>query len=509
MSNKIEIKVSAKDDASNTIKKVSKQVQDFDKSQSQASKGSLAFAGAIGGVTASLVTMGTNIASQAIGKITDFLNESSKSAKSFQQAMIGLDIVMPRFGQDANKAKEMAKALGKELRIGTGSASEGLTNLVKAGLTLDQSGDFLKRFTNEAMNGKRETITLAEAVKNLTFAYATNNSALGNMSGINENFSDITEKGRESLVKQGRVLEKITDDQAKYQGMLELTNMTMGTSEAFVGTLTDKQASLEYQVTELQIALGDKLNPILAQLTDRLSVIVTENSPKVLEFFDKIIQHAKNAEPLFKGVGEVFTELGNTATSVFDTMKLAITEALGENNITKIKSAWETVPTIFETAKDLVINVLTEIQLRFAEVRGEFAEAERLRNKQTDILKQVGESAHSISAGKNNPIGYLVNIGFFENMTNEKTDLLNSPFEKQIEKAREFGYKYARGTDYAKGGMSIVGENGPELVDLPAGSKVVNNQTLNKTMGGIVNYNYFTNNLDFQSFNSKMAFLLR
>lgn len=37
---------------------------------------------------------------------------------------------------------------------------------------------------------------------------------------------------------------------------------------------------------------------------------------------------------------------------------------------------------------------------------------------------------------------------------------------------------YAKGTSYAPGGMAIVGESGPELVDLPRGSKVINN---NKT----------------------------
>ncbi|KYK45161.1 hypothetical protein A1D31_11050 [Bradyrhizobium liaoningense] len=47
--------------------------------------------------------------------------------------------------------------------------------------------------------------------------------------------------------------------------------------------------------------------------------------------------------------------------------------------------------------------------------------------------------------------------------------------------------KYAKGTDFAPGGPSIVGENGPELVNLPRGSQVIPNDVLRSgAMGGSV-----------------------
>jgi hypothetical protein len=39
----------------------------------------------------------------------------------------------------------------------------------------------------------------------------------------------------------------------------------------------------------------------------------------------------------------------------------------------------------------------------------------------------------------------------------------------------------ASGTDFAPGGVSLVGENGPELVNLPRGSQVIPNDKINKT----------------------------
>lgn len=47
------------------------------------------------------------------------------------------------------------------------------------------------------------------------------------------------------------------------------------------------------------------------------------------------------------------------------------------------------------------------------------------------------------------------------------------------------GGMYASGTDYAKGGLSLVGENGPELLNIPRGSQVIPNDVLRSGgMGG-------------------------
>jgi hypothetical protein len=185
--------------------------------------------------------------------------------------MTTLDIIAGRFGVSAEKAKKASVELGKELRIGTGAAADSIQNLLKSGLNLDQATDLLKRFTNEAITGKSPTISLSQAVQNLSFAYATNNSALGNLSGISENFMNITEKGREALIKEGKAAAEITDEMAKFRGMIDLTNLTMGSSERFTGTLIDKQAVLGQRITELKIAIGEQLNPVLAEFIDFIS----------------------------------------------------------------------------------------------------------------------------------------------------------------------------------------------------------------------------------------------
>lgn len=52
------------------------------------------------------------------------------------------------------------------------------------------------------------------------------------------------------------------------------------------------------------------------------------------------------------------------------------------------------------------------------------------------------------------------------------------------------GGNFASGTNFAPGGMSLVGERGPELVNLPRGSQVIPNNRIEKTMGSqTINFN--------------------
>jgi phage-related tail protein len=46
---------------------------------------------------------------------------------------------------------------------------------------------------------------------------------------------------------------------------------------------------------------------------------------------------------------------------------------------------------------------------------------------------------------------------------------------------------FAKGTTYAPGGMAVVGERGPELVNLPKGSEVIPNHKMGGMMGGNFN----------------------
>lgn len=221
----------------------------------------------------------------SVAKLVDFGKQASQEAMNLEKAMISLEIISGKFGVSAEQAKKRADELGRSLRIGVGASSESLQNLLKSGLNLDQATELMKRFTNEAITGKSANISLAQAVQNLSFAYATGNSALGNMSGISENWVDITERGRLALEKEGKATKDITDDMAKFRGIMDLTNLTLGSSEKFVGTLTDKQAILGQNMIDLKVTVGNILNPVIAIFVDKIAsgVLYVTNFIKAIQ----------------------------------------------------------------------------------------------------------------------------------------------------------------------------------------------------------------------------------
>lgn len=198
-----------------------------------------------------------------VSAIGEFFTNSIDNAKALEKSLTTLEVIAPRFNVNAEQAKIAAKELGKELKIGPGASAEALQNLLKSGLNLDQASDLMRRMTNEAITGKSENISLADAVQNLSFAYATNNSALGNMSGISENFEDITKKGKEALIAKGVAVEDITDEMAKYEGIINLTNLTAGSAEKFNNTLIDSEINKKIAYDELSTTIGQKLSPAL------------------------------------------------------------------------------------------------------------------------------------------------------------------------------------------------------------------------------------------------------
>lgn len=264
-------------DLGSVIAKVELDTAEFQKNLSKAEQGVQSFASKMEGLGQKITSIGKNVSvvSAAVGiPFTLFMKDASKEAINLERALTTLDIISGRFGVSGEEAKQAAQDLGRELRIGVGAAAEGLQNLLKSGLGLSEAKDLMKRFTNEAITGKSNSIDLATAVQNLSFAYATNNSALGNLSGINENFNDIIERGKNKLIEEGVAADTITEDMAKYRGMIELTNLTLGSSERFHGSIIDKQAQMDQALLDLKVSFGQLINPVLADLVTMLTNVV-------------------------------------------------------------------------------------------------------------------------------------------------------------------------------------------------------------------------------------------
>lgn len=457
--------------------------------------------------------MGLELVGQVASSTMQYFNSASDSANEFDRAMVTLNIIAGKFGYDGKEAQETAKGLAKELRIGVGSSANALQNLMKSGLNIEQASDLMKRFTNEAITGKSSTISLSQAVENLSFAYATGNSALGNMSGVSENFGDITEKGRDLLIAEGKSLNDITDEMAKYRGMIELTNLSAGSSDDFLGSLIDSQAVYDQKLEETSVTIGQVLNPMINEFYKGILIPMT----------DYISQ---NVVPILTtGLGGAFAylkDLGNQLKPSLDSIWTSLGEIGGvlvENGIdTDIKDIGTELGKAFtKSIVDMVASMATNIK-EFVE----YLKTPEGKKATQDFKQTMRETGVAVVA----VVKAFDELGlWFDKYSPKISDIITN-----LQKVYDLGKTiktgggiatgsywsnvignvtghYAEGTQSAKGGWSVVGEKGPEIVNLPKGSQVIpNNEISNKNINIV---NNITTAFDIDSFNARLNFMLR
>lgn len=459
MANKVQITVTADNKASPALNQVSASLGGLETSSSKASVAGNILEGVVTGLTATLSSFALSIAQSAFDSVTNFFEDSVTAANEFQKSMISLEVMAPRFGISMDDAKEAAERLGNELRIGPGAAAEALQNLFKSGLNLDQSIDLMRRFTNEAITGKSAHKTLSDAVRDLSFAYATNNSALGDANGISENFSNIIQDGTRLLLEKGVAMSDITEEMAKYEGMIALTNLTLGASDKFIGTFSDKQAELNLRIGETQRKLGEHLQPILADLLDLFLEIFDEVSPYLSQWADE----------LFPEIGRVVKE------DIIPWVKELIEDFKSES----FKKNLEDVEKIFSDIGGVVEGIATAIN---------------------DITSTPGFNS-------------LLEFGY-----GAAQQFAKAPMHEQLlggiglPMLRQAGLlpKYAKGGDFVTSGPQaiIVGDNpgGQERVEITP----LSSPNINGPKGNTINQNvYISNSIDLITFNAQMRALLR
>lgn len=252
MANKIDLIINGKDNASGVIGRVSGSVQ---KLSGHAARGAQQLT--------ALTVAGAGIAAAGLGA---FFKKSSDAGQELEKSLISLDVISNTFGVSQDKAKQAAKDLGQELRIGTAASAESLQKLLKSGLNIDQASELMRRFTNEALTGKAAGLSLSDAVQNLAGGYQMEMSALMDRSGISENISTLMQREADARGITLSQLDEAARAQLKYDAFIKLTNETLGSSEKFQGTYTDNLAIMDLKMQNMFQTVGEKLNPVLNEL---------------------------------------------------------------------------------------------------------------------------------------------------------------------------------------------------------------------------------------------------
>ena len=266
------------------------------------------------------------------------------------------------------------------------------------------------------------------------------------------------------------VLPKIMADK-KFSGMMDQQSQT------FQG----KWSNLMDSITLKLVELGDKILPALKPILDQLTIWIS--SIDVTGLVNSIVAGTKQVwdflAPILQWLGDVIMtqlwpamqELGKAWTELWAVLQpyvMPVLQALGfvigavlvgavlllSTNL-KVMAAYTT-----KFAKDLKSSIEWATGAWDFLAKGAKASFDFIMNGAKSMANFVIDSINRIIRGYN-AIAGAVNL------------------PKQSELPR-----FASGTNYAPGGLAIVGERGAEIVSLPRGSKVYSNQDSQGMMGG-------------------------
>lgn len=372
---------------------------------------------------------------QALGKMNVVFEESSRNIEEWAKNSLR------DFGLARSTAITLATdfgALFKGMGISIKETEEWSTTLAERTMDLANFYNVTVEETTTALNAivTGQTEPLRKFGINMTqaalqeYAYSQH---------IRKRVSDMTEA------------EKV---QLRYNFVIEKTNIAVGTTARESGSATGQINKFKESIKELGISFSEQILPIITPVIEWLN--------NVIEKFSNLSDGTKKfiviAGGLVATVGPVLLILG----SVFKA-------------ISNISSGISAIPKIIDgvgKAGQAFSGLLSNTQfLGFA--------------KWAIIIATVALAIAALVVA----INYLIGKGREMNEFSKNMSNMVSGIGASVQGASVRGY--AVGTRYHPGGLAVVGEEGPELVNLPRGSQVYTAQETSDMMKGGDTYNLY------------------
>lgn len=251
-----------------------------------------------------------------------------EAANKAQLAVSGLSTTASAFGNDAGKAQAAAKRLTDDGLLPLTTTSSALRNLLAGGLNLDQASRLMDIYKDRAAFGRQSTIGYGQAVDNLAESFLTQSSQVGNLSGMTENYNQIIASGAAQMGKTVAQLNNAETAQAKYLGTIALSNGSVGDAARYAETYAGAQAKLEAATTNAHIAIGQALQPAVANLQQGFLSLVTGGLGATQEGMQQLQGTALTLATELRLVGDFVVGLGRTIASAFSANPL---QAIGDS----------------------------------------------------------------------------------------------------------------------------------------------------------------------------------
>lgn len=229
----------------------------------------------------------SNQSIQAFDKVT-------KSSIALESAIKGINKQLAQTGRviELEEVNAEIDALFNQFEgvVAKGTISKGFANLFNAGITsAEQATEVMEGFVNIASTSD---LPLNQAVENLTQAYKTESSELGDLSGLTDNFaSQIIPRGLKALQEEGKLRDKKIDELtkeeralAKVAGLQENFNLTQGNFNKQLKSGALEQDKFNAEVLKARQEFGKAIKPLqilvfeaLTPLIQKITEFITEN----------------------------------------------------------------------------------------------------------------------------------------------------------------------------------------------------------------------------------------
>lgn len=207
------------------------------------------------------------------------------AASDFEKSIIGLESVAKSFGIETKEVTKAANELIDDGLLKMTDAAAGLKNLLATGFSLPQAIDLMNAFKDSAAFNRQGTLAFGAAIVGATQGLKNQNSIMVDNAGITKNLSNILKEAGISANELGSVTSDVTVRTALYNGILKEASMFTGDAALSTETYQGKITQLDKATTDLRIAIGETLLPVLAKLIDEHLIPLAKKSEEVINFF--------------------------------------------------------------------------------------------------------------------------------------------------------------------------------------------------------------------------------
>lgn len=223
--------------------------------------------------TAQLAALGA-IATVALTQVVGMLDKAVDAAVRQQNALMGLSSVARGTGNSIDAATQAAKDLSADGLMPLGDAALGLKNLLASGFSLPQAIRLMEAFKDSAAFGRQGSLEFGQAIASATEGIKNGNSILVDNAGVTKNLSNILVDAGFSAQDLSKASQDAGVRMALFNGIIGETKNQTGDAAKLAESFGGAQARLTTQTTNLQVAIGTALQPVLQKLMDIISPIV-------------------------------------------------------------------------------------------------------------------------------------------------------------------------------------------------------------------------------------------